>query len=166
MAAHPDLKTILAQADFLTRLAQQQKSLADMVRHLADMARELSQLAGQQTFFEQQIADVVALVETGFDAQQVETEISDTQTRRDALVIDTQIDQKIGQAERDQQQFAAEQQTLNNQRANAEGRISSAQDDRASLEKRLQQLQDQGQLVLQTLAPYVPADATLTTIID
>ena len=166
LAAHPDLKTILAQAAFLTRLAQQQKSLADMVRHLADMARELSQLAGQQTFFEQQIADVVAQVETGFDAQQVETEISDTQMRRDALVIDTQIDQKIGQAERDQQQFAAEQQTLNNQRANAEGRISSAQDDRASLEKRLQQLQDQGQLVLQTLAPYVPADAALTTIIE
>ncbi|MFC6289795.1 SbcC/MukB-like Walker B domain-containing protein [Levilactobacillus angrenensis] len=166
LTAHPDLKVILDQSDFLPELGKQQQALTQMVKTLADLARQLESLTNTQTIYERQAADVSAQMDPDFDVQQAQTTIADTQKRRDALVIDTQIDQKITQAENEQHQFERERATLNNQQANAEGRISSAQDDMVGLKDRLDQLETDGQAILQTLAPYVPAEETVTTILE
>ncbi|WP_225428706.1 SbcC/MukB-like Walker B domain-containing protein [Levilactobacillus suantsaiihabitans] len=166
LRAHPDLKVILDQADFLSELGQQQRSLAQLVQHLADLRRQLESLANTQALYEQQVDDVQAQMDPDFDAQQAQDTIVDTQQRRDALVIDTQIDQKIAQAEHSQHQFEREQAKLSNQQAQAEGRISSAKEDMVGLRDQLDQLETDGQAILQTLAPYVPAETPLTTILE
>jgi len=166
LAAHPDLKTILAQDDFLKQLGQQQKSLAGMVQELAENDRQLATLTGNQQLIDQQIAQVVGTMDADFDEAQAEADRQTAQEKRDALVIDTQLDQKIVQAEQNQEKFRQEQTVLTTKRANAEGRISSAQEDMTGLEQRLTKLREDGKLMLQTLAPYMPAETQLTTILE
>ncbi|AKP64449.1 chromosome segregation ATPase [Levilactobacillus koreensis JCM 16448] len=166
LKAHPDLKHILKSPDFLTDLRQQRRLLTDLLQKIAEGQRQLDQLTQQQQFFDQQVTDVLAAVEPDFDERHVTAEIAATQQRRDALIVDTEIDTKIKQAEAEQTQLNGEQQRLDNQRSLAEGKIATAKEDMARLTTRLDQLAKQSRAALETLAPYQPQDAQLTTITD
>ncbi|WP_367295746.1 SbcC/MukB-like Walker B domain-containing protein [Levilactobacillus yonginensis] len=163
LAKHPDLKGILSLPDFILHLTKLRESLTENLRQLERLDQQVKQLLTQQNFCERQIAAVD--IEQNFDEQRVTSDIDKLQERHDQLVVDTEIDVKIEQAEKDYQKFLTEQQNLGAKRAKAEERIANSQSEIKRFAEKLAQLDAAGLQVLQLLAPYHPENVQLDTVI-
>lgn len=166
LKAHSDLKANLATPTKLAELSDKQQALADILAKLTVSEQKSQRLAEKQSDLIGRIQDVQGSMESGFDEDLVTAEIATVTQRRDALVVDLTINDKIKQAEMEQHRLRDQQQDFSGQQATAQGEIKTLTADMTQQQQALAELRQRIEAALQTLSPYRPEQVNLATAED
>ncbi len=162
----PDMGVYLEDEELSPWLSDADQELQTIVHQQQVLADKMAAETATLQRLDLEIADLMQQMEPDFDADDIQASIRECQEALAALIVDPEIDQKVGLAKTNAEQQKTALSKIERDISGLSGQRQNVQEAVAGLKQDIAQRRSEISRSLKVLSPFAPADALLRTADD